>query len=67
MHLSSGMHYIDFSGKFTLCKNFQTLITCEGKISNIICPDSMKIFIIDGFYGRNSKQEWVEYFISDSN
>jgi len=39
----------------TRCEKSQTLIVCDGDVSNITCPDSMIIYILDGFYGRNGK------------
>jgi len=37
-------------------KNIHKLITCEGNFTNITCPDSKSIFIIDGFYGRKTRE-----------
>jgi len=49
-----------FSGEVTfeskLCDYYKTTITCENNVSNIGCPDSMSIFIIDGFYGRTDAE-----------
>jgi len=47
----SGWHF-NILGEPTLCK---ILITCENDFDKITCPDSMSIFIIDGFYGRKSR------------
>jgi len=39
------------------CDNYETQITCEGTVASITCPETMSIFIIDGFYGRTDINE----------
>jgi len=61
----SALHSIDISAGIDLLNMFyrllgepttfcETLIICENNVTNITCPDSMSIFIIDGFYGRRN-------------
>jgi len=38
-----------------MCENYLNVIRCEGGIANFNCPDSMSVFIVDGFYGRKSR------------
>jgi len=47
--------HLSFSDNRRMCD--QTLITCEHNVANITCPDSMSIFIINGFYGRTDRDE----------
>jgi len=58
---SSGnfIHFSELSRQPPPCENYQSVITCEGNVSTFSCPDSMCIYLIDGFYGRKNGNVWV--------
>jgi len=49
-------YYINVLDKNKMC-DYQTEIKCEKTLANITCPDSMSVFIIEGYYGRKDGNE----------
>jgi len=50
MKVAADLYFVGFSEQSPLCHH--TFITCEDNVTNFKCPDSMKIFLINGSFRR---------------